>query len=111
MLQMRRGTFETNSSSVHSLTIVSKEEFDKFKNGEYYMDYNENFISLEDIKMEILEDGNKIPDNEDEFNNLLRDMEYRTYENFAGEYYEEFETHHTTKNGDKIVAFGYYGDN
>ena len=32
--QIRRGVFETNSSSVHSLTMCSGEEYKKWENGE-----------------------------------------------------------------------------
>lgn len=32
-----------------------------------------------------------------------------TYRTMGGEGYETFEQHYTTKSGDKIVAFGYYG--
>lgn len=32
-----------------------------------------------------------------------------TYRTMGGEEYETFERHYTTKSGDKIVAFGYYG--
>lgn len=32
-----------------------------------------------------------------------------TYRTLGGEEYETFERHYTTKSGDKIVAFGYYG--
>ena len=33
---IRFNTFETNSSSTHSLIIISEEEFEKFKKGETY---------------------------------------------------------------------------
>ena len=32
--EVRRGVFETNSSSVHSLTMCSGEEYKKWENGE-----------------------------------------------------------------------------
>ena len=32
--QIRRGVFETNSSSVHSLTRCTSSDYDKWKNGE-----------------------------------------------------------------------------
>lgn len=35
--------------------------------------------------------------------------EITTYGTLGGEEYETFERHYTTKSGDKIVAFGYYG--
>lgn len=33
-----------------------------------------------------------------------------TYSCLGGEYYETFEDRHTTKHGDTVVAFGYYGN-
>ena len=38
MRQVRLGTFETNSSSVHSLVILDAEDFDKWKSGEFVLD-------------------------------------------------------------------------
>ena len=36
--------------------------------------------------------------------------EVTTYSCLGGEYYETFEERHTTKHGDAVVAFGYYGN-
>lgn len=36
MKLVRRGTFETNSSSTHSITMCKESDFDKWKNGELY---------------------------------------------------------------------------
>ena len=36
MIQIRKNVFETNSSSTHSMTLVKKEEYDKWVKGEYY---------------------------------------------------------------------------
>ena len=48
--QIRRGVFETNSSSTHSLTIVSQEEYDKWKKGEMLIHaWDEELISKDDI--------------------------------------------------------------
>ena len=35
-IQIRKGVFETNSSSEHTISIVKKSDFDKWKNGELY---------------------------------------------------------------------------
>lgn len=35
--QIRRGVYETNSSSTHSLTMCSEEEFEQWKNGELFL--------------------------------------------------------------------------
>ena len=46
--QIRCGVFETNSSSTHSLTMCSEEEFEAWKRGEVlFQAYGkENFISV-----------------------------------------------------------------
>ena len=43
---IRNRTFETNSSSTHSLTICTKEEYEKWETGELYY-YDEKLISKE----------------------------------------------------------------
>lgn len=87
--QIRRGVFETNSSSVHSLTIVNKETFEKFKSGELKMTWSKEFIDKSH------------PDFEDE--------DIIEYDNLGYGDYETFEKTHVTEGGETIVAFGYYG--
>jgi len=89
MRTIRRGVFETNSSSVHSLTIVSKEEFEKWQNGEllYNRDYKKLVNPSEVEYADELITYDKYPPNDE---------------------YEYFGECYTTKNGDEIVAFGYY---
>lgn len=94
MRQIRRGVFETNSSSVHSITMCTEEDFDKWVNGEfYYDDWNEKFVKEK-------------PDNDEE-NRFL------TYDQFFNDWgYIEYETYKKeciTPGGEKIIAFGYYG--
>lgn len=36
MFKIRKGLFETNSSSTHSLTMCSEEDYDKWENGELF---------------------------------------------------------------------------
>src|SRR5699024_723015 len=118
-LTIRHGVFETNSSSVHSFTMVSGEEYDKFEKGELYIhryglyfltkeqyiEENKKWLSEEQIK-EILkcEDDDELVE--------LTEVGLWTYNLFwdkVGEYFESFEDEYMTKHGDKIVAFGYYG--
>jgi hypothetical protein len=42
---------------------------------------------------------------------LAGEYEFYTYDQYweHHEQWESFETTHTTKNGDEVVAFGYYG--
>ena len=95
MRQIRNSVFETNSSSTHSLTIVSEEDFEKWKKGELVFD------SYKDELIPIPENS----DLEDE------DSEFKTFDQWDDfEYLESYERHYTTKSGDKIVVFGQYGN-
>ena len=113
MIEIRRGGFETNSSRTHSISILPEEDFQKFKNGELYMKTypDEEFFTKEELLKFFREkepDANL--DDDEVFEKLLEDYEVRTYNNYGYDY-ETFETEYKTKSGDKIVAFGYYGDN
>lgn len=59
IFQVRQGVFETNSSSTHTLTICSKDDFDKWKHGEVFwldndcwhkLDTNKNFVTQEELE-------------------------------------------------------------
>lgn len=58
IFQVRQGVFETNSSSTHTLTICSKDDFDKWKHGEVFwldndwhkLDTNKNFVTPEELE-------------------------------------------------------------
>lgn len=87
MRQVRREVFETNSSSTHSITICTAEEFEKFKAGELVWDeWDEKLI----------------PDTDEDADY------YTTYKKF-GEYLETYVKGFTTPSGDHMVAFGEYG--
>ena len=118
--QIRRGVFETNSSSVHSITMCSDEQYRKWKSGEIlYWKAEDKFGTREEIieKLKTLtwyNDGLCYDDvnwdNEDEVNNVFSDEEIKTCEEyFENEWFETFEESYTTSNGEKVVAFGYYG--
>lgn len=83
--QTRVGVFETNSSSTHSLTICTEDDFERFKDGKFMSRYGEL------VK----------PDPEDENQVAYEDM---------GSDLEYFEERFTTPSGDKMVAFGEYGE-
>jgi hypothetical protein len=110
MLQIRRDIFETNSSSVHAMTICTKDEYEKFMNGELYWDSRgDKLMTKEEIlAREMKESWNAGIDPEELFRSLVEEREYKTYENFDYDF-ESFEYHHTTPSGDQIVAFGYSG--
>lgn len=84
-IQVRRGVFETNSSSVHSLCICSEDDYDRFKNGELFYNSRKQILTKNSDDMT--------------YGDFLRELEY----------FESYEEYYTTKSGDDIVVFGYYG--
>ena len=124
MEQIRRNVFETNSSSTHSITICSEDEYTKWKNGEMFFNrWTEELITMEKYNEEIAKF-------KEEFEKIYCDYEWKdektkqealeewlnedkTY--YSYEEYEdaiELETYvekYTTPKGEKIVAFGCYG--
>lgn len=98
MRQIRRNVFETNSSSTHSITMCMKSEFDKWVEGELVWDrWNRELVLITPTIKESMENDER---------------EYLTYDQFNDWDYIEFETYkstYTTSNGDKVIAFGYYG--
>lgn len=105
--QVRFGVWESNSSSTHSLTMVSKEEYEKWENGEYYM-CDGYLVSYEEIVKEY-------EDKKFEYETIEDFMNDYSYYNFNDwwdrkeEYYEIFSRTYKTKSGESVVAFGYYG--
>jgi hypothetical protein len=113
---IRIGVFETNSSSTHSITMCSKDEYTKWSNGELFLDNSyknkgSKFISKEDA-INIIKGGYKEIDinDEDNLKELLRDEEiYQSPEEYLGYDLETFHEEYTTVNGEVVVAIGKYG--
>ena len=118
MIQVRNNIFETNSSSVHSITLCPEDEFKKWKNGELLFDrYNDKLISLkeaEGLKEEMRIDRRKYyGDSEDEYEDRGRFLTYNQFFDWQGDdnymdYMEKYQSHQNI-NGVDVVAFGYYG--
>lgn len=110
MRTIRRGVFETNSSSVHSLTIMTQKEYGKWNDENYIKD--EEIYTFEEAKKELLENYTEEEIKEltdDDWKNILIDNDFNTKDSFKYDY-ETFEEFFTTPSGDKMVAFGYYGE-
>ena len=117
MKTTRKGLFETNSSSVHSLTIVSAEDYNKWDEN-LYLGRDDKFYTLEEIKTILREDHwfkrNYLKESEtwtksDWEENFKYDYRnHEMYEEYA-EDYETFEESYTTPSGETVIAFGYYG--
>ena len=126
--QIRRGTFETNSSSCHSITMCMESDYDRWRDeglllymglGCGYAKNNkpeENHFYTRDEAISF-EKTSKYNDNVDwnnrnEVNDILNDDGFFTYDYFWDdycEYYECYEETMTTPNGENVIAFGYYG--
>lgn len=119
MRTIRIGTFETNSSSTHSITMCMESDFLKWKNGEMYWNrWNDELVSKETVEEKFLKENTGVskedPDFKDKLEEYLNDDDktYYTYEEFNDYDYIEYETYvdkYNTPNGDTVVAFGYYG--
>ena len=125
MKTIRANTFETNSSSTHSMIILTEEEYDKLESGELYLDDDE-VITKEEAKNIFLkhmnEDKYMYDDDlsfEENIKNYLDEFEY-----YPSEYPQSLETWkeedelesdtniYISPSGDKlkiICKYGYIG--
>lgn len=124
--QIRRGVFETNSSSTHSLTMCLKSDYDRWENGEVLLfigsDWgypdghtpktNHFYTKEEAIEFEKSSKyppSNNIDWDSEEAEEYLRENEWYTFENFDDDYLEWYKDTFTTPSGETVVAFGQYG--
>lgn len=109
---IRRGTFETNSSSTHSLTFMSSEEYMKWKKSELYLDdWNDRFYTKDEFDNMVKECAKE---NDISIDEVLKKPSYydlpKTYNQFFDEDYLEIEEYeYTTTSGEKIKAVCKYG--
>lgn len=121
--QIRRGVFETNSSSVHSITMCSQDEYSKWERGEVYKSrYGSGGFKTRDEIIEELKSKAHWKTNEfiykdvdwndkEYVDELIKDNEYATEEQFWEDIeYETFDKTYITPSGETIIAFGYYGE-
>lgn len=127
MKTIRYGSFETNSSSTHSITMCMESDFLKWKNGEMYWNrWDEKLVPKEEvekefakIREEFISENPGFDENDEEWQEELEKYinedgkTYYSYENFNDYDYMEYETYEDsfkTPNGETVVAFGYYGN-
>jgi len=53
MINVRKGVFETNSSSTHAICVFNKDTFNKIDNGELFFDAFGKTYTLDDVKEKI----------------------------------------------------------
>ena len=123
MKQIRFNTFETNSSSTHSLAISTEVDFEMLKEGKFYV-YENTIITLDQAREKI---AKYYSYNLANFDKYLADKDYSSLEDvlYDCEIYnydqwvdtqddyglETYERHFETPSGDKMVAWGRYGYN
>ena len=103
MKTIRANTFETNSSSTHSMIILTEEEYDKLESGELYLDDDDKVITKEEAKNIFLkhmnEDKYMYDDDlsfEENIKNYLDEFEY-----YPSEYPQSLKT---WKEGDELES-------
>ena len=117
--QVRRGVFETNSSSTHFLTMMMKSDYDRWQREQLYLyegGYGwefkkpvKNNLYTKDEVMEFAK-SNKYYHSEEEIDNeIIRDMGFISWDDEGSEYLEGFYEEFTTPSGETVVAFGEYG--
>lgn len=98
-VKIRLGVFETNSSTTHSLTMCTREEFDAWEKGDLvYNNDDEAFVPIDSLS----DDDKKLID-EDIF------YTYEGYFNQMSEWFDTFTDSFISPKGEEIIGFGYYG--
>ena len=112
----RCGVFETNSSAVHSLVVLSNDEYEEWKKNELYVrsGYSNKLYTFEEVFADVNEFGSYDDDlrlgNMDEINEALNSCGYYKYEDWFNTYDDNADyCHYTTKHGDEIVICSRYG--
>lgn len=117
--QIRRGVFETNSSSTHSLTMMMKSDYERWHNEKLYLyeggwgwEYNKpikNNLYTRDEAVEFAKSHRYYKDKKRIDDEILRGMGFISCYDKYNEYLESFYKEFTTPTGEVIVAFGEYG--
>ena len=117
--QVRRGVFETNSSSTHSLTMMMKNDYDRWHTEQLYLyeggygwEFDKpakNQLYTRDEAVEFVKKNKYYKDEEDIDDEILKDAGFISWEDEGSEYLEGFYQEFTTPSGETIVAFGEYG--
>lgn len=128
MRQIRCNIFESNSSSVHTLTICMKEDYNKWIKGEVYLNnfygvsnspYKDKKFVTRDEALHIILKSNWMPDdfpdnedwNKEEVQSYIDEIledDFIKYDNYGNDF-EWFEEEYKTPLNEDVIAFGYYG--
>lgn len=130
MKQIRCNVFETNSSSVHSITMCLEDIYKKWVNDEVYfydstyklpkgrdkfftwddmLEFMRNELNVDEEDIKALIEAKENDDSE--FTSILQDSDFYTADSYES-YNEDCESYaevFTTPMGERVVAFGYAG--
>lgn len=127
--QIRRGVFETNSSSVHSITLMMENDYDRWKNGGLYLCKNTGYGFSDEHKpkynglytreecLELLKYDKYYSEDSIDWNDIeeveeyLSEENFYSFDNFGDEDYEWDDAEITTPSGEKVICMCYYGYN
>ena len=130
MRQMRQGVFETNSSSMHSLTMCMKSDYDRWKTDDLFLftgfdlwypeenrpQKNHFYTKEEAIAFEKLSKYAPPEDfdwsDDENVMEMLHDNEWYDFDwwdDYYGSNYETFGDSLRTPSNEEVVVFGYYG--
>lgn len=129
MFSIRRNVFETNSSSTHSITILTEKQWENWNTGKvfkwngYSREWPDDkaFATLDEIidfysktSPEVVEKIKDIQEGKDEeyggITEYLDDLDDFISTDQRSDYLEEDVTTFTTPSGDKMIAFCKYGN-
>ena len=104
---IRSSVFETNSSSTHSLSICSKEEYDKWKNGEtVYCPGEEEFKSIEEVDEDEIFNIEKLDDRDIDIS--ISDLYWKYDDFFTDSVVYSTVEESTTVNGVDVRAISWF---
>lgn len=121
VIKVRRGVFETNSSSTHSITMCNESDYEKWVNGELYLARwgykDKDFVTKKEYEFALEEfinecsDKDITEDKEELENEFIGDYGFLSFKDWCDNFdYETEVSHFTTPSGDKVVALCYYGN-
>lgn len=111
-IQVRQGLFETNSSSVHSITMCMENDYEKWKNGELIFDRDAHeLVPLTDKNyLEWKKDYDESIEKYGEYDDYYVFLTYdQFFDDWEVQEYETFKDSFKSASGDNVVAFGFYG--
>lgn len=112
MKQVRLGVFETNSSSVHSMTLMDRALFEQWKTNGLYLNYGRNeppeFLTRAALIERLGDTFIKEKEWYEDERSLFQYFGWSTWEDYGADYAVDWESY-TTKSGDDVVVVAYYG--